>query len=315
MVITVNTTFIKGFRMVTNYLGIANIFSAIALTAANEDMRRTASQNEMGDTHSGLKDIGDTKIVGGVRADLVPFMVSVQRNGGHYCGASLLSLSTALSACHCVGELKSLPGGNESYKVLHPHSPKTYVLQAGDWALYIANKHSQRRDAKDFYVHPKCAKVNGIIEFDFSLIAVVEPFTRTSFVTPSDLFQEKFMYKERMNEILNNEILTCWVMGWGRPESNPKSHHRITRFLKKAEMRFINDYQCQDLLGNYNQIFTFYDFNRNGQICAVGRKFQDSDCTGDSGGPVWCIGNLFPIFFGAWTYSTYFSIVSVRVCL
>jgi trypsin len=46
----------------------------------------------------------DEPIVGGTTAAQgdFPFIISLQKNGGHYCGGSLLNGNTVLTAAHCV---------------------------------------------------------------------------------------------------------------------------------------------------------------------------------------------------------------------
>lgn len=49
------------------------------------------------------KDINAPAIVGGVLAAAgdFPFIVSLQKNGAHFCGGSLLDSTTVLTAAHC----------------------------------------------------------------------------------------------------------------------------------------------------------------------------------------------------------------------
>ncbi|BET02578.1 kallikrein B, plasma (Fletcher factor) 1 [Nesidiocoris tenuis] len=229
----------------------------------------------------------DDKIIGGHLASPVPYMSSVHRNGHHFCGGCLLTLSSILTACHCVGSF-SRNDNDLTVEYVKLASPSYYEIYAGHTDIKTSSDDLQIRRARKFVEHPKCAKFQGIMEWDFAIIVTKSPFELNKKVHPIKLYSmDKKSFDERIAKI--NDRSFCWVMGWGKTDVHPDSPP-TSRYLKYAAMKIIPLDKCRELLSIKSILFSAYDFQDRAQMCALGVNGSESDCTGDSGGPFVCDG-------------------------
>ncbi|KAH7950807.1 hypothetical protein HPB52_001933 [Rhipicephalus sanguineus] len=109
----------------------------------------------------GLRNISSGKIVGGRPAKQCefPWQVSLQVHGYHFCGGSILSPDTVVTAAHCLGGKRD---------------PTTLDVVAGNVDLKKRSAHYQRRRVKSAARHENFGK-RGMRD-DIALLRLEEPF-------------------------------------------------------------------------------------------------------------------------------------------
>ncbi|BET02871.1 trypsin [Nesidiocoris tenuis] len=226
----------------------------------------------------------DDKIIGGHLAPSVPFLVSVQESRRHRCGGSLLTVSEVLTACHCIGQFSKKQDDPVEY--ISVFDPSIFRIHAGDRDLLGLSPDAQTRRGKAVNSHPKCKMVDKSPQFDFAVIVTVTPFNWTSHVHPIGLYSaSKALYDSRIASI--DARSNCWVLGWGKTLS-----HKSTRYLRMARMKVVPARICRRLLSSKDPIYETHEFDEKAQLCALGVNGSESDCTGDSGGPFICDGDI-----------------------
>ncbi|BES92709.1 serine hydrolase activity [Nesidiocoris tenuis] len=235
----------------------------------------------------------DSKIIGGrrVRINNVPFIVSLQaRPSGHFCGGSLLSLSSVLTGCHCVGVLTA--GTNPTTVPLR--EMMSFTVQAGSQVLPDQSENAQLVKVNRIIFHPNCSFVQYIL-YDFAILTLAKELQLNERVKPVQLFSlDRNEYDRETKRILNDKNAQCFVAGWGKN----KAHARTSSsYLRAIRMRIISDGDCQQKLSRENSKFLSFNFWRNAQLCTLPfeERMNASDCTGDSGGPFFCGKYIFGV--------------------
>eukprot|EP00058_Branchiostoma_floridae_P004012 XP_002589500.1 hypothetical protein BRAFLDRAFT_88359 [Branchiostoma floridae] len=131
----------------------------------------------------------EDRIIGGFEATpgSVPWQVSLQRSGSHFCGGTLLNSQWVLSAAHCLV------------------SGMTVV--AGEHDLSRNDGHEQSRGVERIIPHPNYN--DNTLDNDIMLIKLSSPVTISSWVSPASL-------PDSMVSAGTNVIVT----GWGNTGSN-----------------------------------------------------------------------------------------------
>lgn len=106
------------------------------------------------------------RVVGGIDAypHEFPYQISIQYNGTHHCGGSILNEYYILTAAHCAKPANA-----------------TLVI-AGGHNLQHFNGHEQVRRIEEFINHEEATDEVG--PYDIALIKVTEPFVLNEFVQP-----------------------------------------------------------------------------------------------------------------------------------
>ncbi|KAM9017652.1 serine protease 55-like [Ara ararauna] len=140
-----------------------------------------------------------------------PWHVSIQSNGRHVCGGTIISALWILTAAHCFGEemppdLTVLVGGTDLSVPLEEHKPDS---------LIVHEKFDRMTMRNDIAL----ILLSSPIEFSNEKIPVCLPY---------------------MHDI--NTWQHCWVAGWGTTSAaivKPTSH-----MMQKAPMKLISRQQC-----------------------------------------------------------------------
>ena len=188
------------------------------------------------------------RIVGGIRANIseLPYQLSIQFNDGHFCAASIISASWALSAAHCFPvylpvKSMSLRGGTDKV----PGYGYEHKLK-----LVMINKNFDLED--------------GIPVNDIAAIKPNPEFKHIKEV------MEPIPLPETGTKIPSGTMGV--ISGWGTLSEDA---YYFSTFLQKAYVPILSLKDCR----RHIKV-------PDGQICAGYSKGGVDACQGDSGGPL-----------------------------
>ncbi|XP_064472397.1 trypsin-1-like [Ornithodoros turicata] len=249
--------------------GAKERFMPIILTCALILLIDSASGNcvrhhRHNDTHEdiecGRSRVEDERVVGGraAREGEFPWQVSLQRNGYHFCGGSIISRNTVVTAAHCVRRF----------------GPERLSVEAGKTDFRRFAAHSQNRRVKWIISNEKFG-TSGM-RHDIALLKLEEPFDfegSDGYVAPICLPDPA---PEQSSPLQGNII----VSGWGATREGGSP----TPGMQTVSIPLENDYLCMWQYSRFLPIpGTLYD--RKTMICAAARFGGKDSCQGDSGGP------------------------------
>lgn len=195
------------------------------------------------------------RIVGGNRAQrsAYPFsLVSLQDWVGHSCGGSVVAPDMIMSAAHCAGAFD---------RVL-----------VGIYNLSDTPEEGQEYGIVDQYIHRKYDPTTD--RFDVMLIKLDRNITRIDPIRINDdakvpIFDEKLS-----------------VVGWGATSVTPREV-QYDDILNEVELSYIGNARCRTIEDNLG--YSLGDWIYQDMMCA-GAEEKDS-CYGDSGGPIFKLGD------------------------
>ncbi|KAG7326116.1 hypothetical protein KOW79_009517 [Hemibagrus wyckioides] len=193
----------------------------------------------------------NTRIVGGTNAPegAWPWQVSLQKNGIHFCGGSLINKEWVMTAAHCFSS-----------------TPKAGVLAyLGKQTLVGTNPYQVYKTISKIYSHPSYNKVTN--DNDITLLHLNSAVTFTDYIRPVCL------------PSLGSDFpggTKCWITGWG----NIASGVRLPSpgVLQEAEVPVVDRTTCNNMLGSVKVT--------ENMICAGYTEGGTDTCQGDSGGPM-----------------------------
>ncbi|XP_067419602.1 serine protease 27-like, partial [Emydura macquarii macquarii] len=204
-----------------------------------------------------------SRIIGGQDAqeNEWPWQVSIQENGDHVCGGSLISAQWVVSAAHC-------------FDPSVPHSQYCLVLGANQ--LLNPSLNQVESEVKQIIPHPDYQTRTHVA--DIALVKLKEPAPFTKSIRPISLPGASLQFPAGKG---------CWVTGWGNVEVNtPIPGSRPPEPLKPP---ILSRAACND---RYNTLkpdpFLSPEAVKSDMISA---RYMDSAkgfCHGDSGGPLAC---------------------------
>ncbi|KAL3765883.1 hypothetical protein ACHAW5_002116 [Stephanodiscus triporus] len=203
----------------------------------------------------------DPRIIGGVYASSLnedfSFTVSLQdRNGNHFCGASLVSKDCVLTAAHCSDKVTEK---GPLYAVINR-------LELSNFSV------GEKKPIKFEKLHPKYDVTMANIDwrYDFALMCFKEPTMSAAKVI-------------KLNKVASIPRATSLVrvLGWG-DTSKDTTVSQMSDSLKVAKLRVVSNYQCDS---SYKTSFRAEGKIIQDEMMCATHKTQDS-CQGDSGGPL-----------------------------
>ncbi|EEC03712.1 serine protease, putative, partial [Ixodes scapularis] len=199
------------------------------------------------------------RIVGGYQAKVgeLPWQVSLQRNGYHFCGGSIISPSIVITAAHCVRRF-------QKRRNVYTQNGRCAILSENyTWLKLFSSIVATIRRHKDF-------GKNGLMN-DIALLKLVEPFDfnkSEGYVAPICLPNPK--------DVLEGSIVTS---GWGRTRERGKTSQELMAVSVPLGSDLFCTYQ-------YSRLITLSSiYNWNSMFCAGALLGGRGSCKGDSGGP------------------------------
>ncbi|XP_063285648.1 serine protease 27-like [Pelobates fuscus] len=203
------------------------------------------------------------RIVGGQDAKKGewPWQVSLQFQGEHLCGGTVLTNSWVMMAAHCF-----IMSDNSS----------SYRIYLGAYQLTnLQDPNVVSRGLKQIIIHPDF-KYEGS-SGDIALVELERPVQYTSYILPVCLPSQSVTLPEGTS---------CWATGWG--DTNYGVSLENPQTLQEVELALIYRPTCESMYQSslgYSPVFHLIE---DDMICAGYKEGQKDACQGDSGGPLVC---------------------------
>ncbi|XP_047929539.2 transmembrane protease serine 11E isoform X1 [Anser cygnoides] len=223
--------------------------STITVTELNEDKGDTLLNNFCGIRRGTFSFSGVERIIGGQRAQdgEWPWQASIQLDGTHRCGASVISNTWLVTAAHCFRGAKEPRRWTASFGILlRPPKQKKYVRR--------------------IIVHEKYSEFLLDHEYDVAVVELASPVEFTNDVHSVCLPEASHVFRDNAS---------CFVTGWGALENDGYSVNQ----LRQAEVKIISTRIC-------NRREVYGGAVTPGMLCAGYLEGQVDACQGDSGGPL-----------------------------
>jgi len=185
-----------------------------------------------------------------------PSMVSMQYNGGHFCGATLVNSYTALTAAHCVYNFRT-------------NNPSILSIRAGEHALNTRTGKEREVPVSRIIIHERyTSATHYMFGDDIAILKLARPILEEAHI--------RYVALPTRGEP-SRPGDRCQVVGWG--SMNPSGFGAAQR-LQKADLDIISNDVCAN---------SFSQTRQNLKNVCAGRGMQSiSACKGDSGGPLYC---------------------------
>ncbi|NXS44886.1 TM11E protease, partial [Balaeniceps rex] len=225
--------------------------STLRLTELNKEIGDNLLNNCCGIRRQTFSFTGVERIVGGQRAQdgEWPWQASIQLDGIHRCGASVISNTWLVTAAHC------FRGGRD---------PRRWTASFG----ILLRPPKQKKFVRRIIIHERYSDVVFDHEYDVAVVELASAIEFTSDVHSVCLPEASHIFPENAS---------CFVTGWGALENDGECHS--VNQLRQAEVKIISTATCNRRQA-YGGVIT------PGMLCAGHLEGQVDACQGDSGGPL-----------------------------
>ncbi|KAM3916892.1 transmembrane protease serine 9-like [Leptodactylus fuscus] len=194
----------------------------------------------------------NNRIVGGTDAadGEWPWQVSLQYQGSHICGGSLISSQWVLTAAHCFG---------------NSDSPPDYTVYLGTYQLSVPDNHTVISNVSDIIIHPWYTDIG--FKGDIALVKLSSPVTYTKYIMPICLPSASVTFPCGME---------CWVTGWGTINSGVNLPYPKT--LQKVMTPIIDRTTCDNYYHVNHATSSIITIILEDMICAGYKDGSKSPC-------------------------------------
>ncbi|KAM9581081.1 transmembrane protease serine 11E-like [Guaruba guarouba] len=224
--------------------------STLRLTDLNKEKGDNLLNNCCGIRKQAFSFTGEERITGGQRAreGEWPWQASIQYDGSHRCGASVISNKWLVTAAHC------FKGGRTN--------PRRWTASFG----ILLRPPTQKKLVRRIVIHERYDRLGLNHEYDVAVVELASAIEFTSDVHSVCLPEASHVFPDNSS---------CFVTGWGALENDGSSVNQ----LRQAEIKIISTATC-NRREVYNGVIT------PGMLCAGYLQGKVDACQGDSGGPL-----------------------------
>ncbi|NWZ93815.1 TM11E protease, partial [Nesospiza acunhae] len=243
----VNRVLLRRLKATSTFLNVDQ--STIKLTG--KCLRAAFSLTGCGIRRQAFSFTGVERITGGQRAleGDWPWQASIQLDGSHRCGASIISNTWLVTAAHCFRGVRD---------------PRRWTASFG----ILLRPPKQKKLVRKIIVHESYGDVLLDHEYDVAVVELASPIEFTSEVHSVCLPEASHVFPDNTS---------CFVTGWGALENDGECNS--VNQLRQAEVRIISTAVC-----NRRQVYG--GAITAGMLCAGYLDGQVDACQGDSGGPL-----------------------------
>ncbi|NXV61915.1 TM11E protease, partial [Molothrus ater] len=243
----VNRVLLRRLKATSTFLNVDQ--STIKLTG--KCLRAAFSLTGCGLRRQAFSFTGVERITGGQRAreGEWPWQASIQLDGTHRCGASIISNTWLVTAAHCFRGVRD---------------PRRWTASFG----ILLRPPKQKKLVRKIIVHERYSDVLFDHEYDVAVVELASPIEFTSDVHSVCLPEASHVFPDNAS---------CFVTGWGALENDGECNS--VNQLRQAEVRIISTAVC-----NRRQVYG--GAITAGMLCAGYLDGQVDACQGDSGGPL-----------------------------
>ncbi|XP_066041096.1 transmembrane protease serine 11E-like [Chamaea fasciata] len=243
----VHRVLLRRLKATSTYLDVDQ--STVRLTELNKEKGDNLLNNCCGIRKQAFSFTGVERITGGQRSreGEWPWQASIQLDGTHRCGASIISNTWLVTAAHCFRGVRD---------------PRRWTASFG----ILLRPPKQKKFVRRIIVHERYGDNLLDHEYDVAVVELASAIEFTSDVHSVCLPEASHVFPDNAS---------CFVTGWGALENDGYSVNQ----LRQAEVRIISTAVC-----NRRQVYG--GAITPGMLCAGYLEGQVDACQGDSGGPL-----------------------------
>ncbi|XP_061849383.1 transmembrane protease serine 11E [Colius striatus] len=236
-------------RLQTSSMSLNVDLSTLTLTDLNKEKGDNLLNNCCGIRRQTFSFTGVERVLNGQRAQdgEWPWQASIQLDGTHRCGASVISNTWLVTAAHC------FRGGRD---------PRRWTASFGT----LLRPPKQKKFVRRIIIHEGYQDLVHNHEYDVAVVELASAVEFTSDIHSVCLPEASHIFPDNSS---------CFVTGWGALENDGYSVNQ----LRQAEVKIIGTEIC-------NRREVYGGAITPGMLCAGYLEGQVDACQGDSGGPL-----------------------------